>query len=38
MGDILNSVEKPTEERVLEAYDKAEKHHKTITIVLCKLV
>ncbi len=29
MGDILNSVEKPSEERVLEAYDKAEKLHKT---------
>jgi hypothetical protein len=29
MGDILNSVEKPSEERVLEAYEKAEKQHKT---------
>lgn len=29
MGDILNSVEKPSEARVLEAYDKAEKLHKT---------
>ena len=29
MGDILNSVEKPSEARVLEAYDKAEKQHKT---------
>ncbi|MEP1489986.1 MAG: AAA family ATPase [Algibacter sp.] len=29
MGDILNSVEKPSEERVLEAYNKAEKLHKT---------
>jgi len=29
MGDILSSVEKPTEKRVLEAYDKAEKLHKT---------
>ncbi|TMM28687.1 AAA family ATPase [Polaribacter aestuariivivens] len=29
MGDILNSVEKPSEERVLQAYDKAEKLHKT---------
>ncbi|QTD38168.1 AAA family ATPase [Polaribacter batillariae] len=29
MGDILNSVEKPSEERVLQAYDKAEKQHKT---------
>ncbi|WP_439128928.1 AAA family ATPase [Polaribacter sp.] len=27
MGDILNAVEKPSEERVLEAYDKAEKNH-----------
>ncbi|MFT6192957.1 AAA family ATPase [Polaribacter sp.] len=27
MGDILNSVEKPSEERVLEAYDKAAKNH-----------
>ena len=29
MGDILNSIEKPSEERVLEAYDKAENKHKT---------
>jgi hypothetical protein len=29
MGDILNSVEKPSEERVLEAYDKAAQRHKT---------
>ena len=29
MGDILSSVNKPTEERVLEAYDKAEKQYKT---------
>ncbi|WP_028889587.1 AAA family ATPase [Tenacibaculum ovolyticum] len=29
MGDILNAVEKPSEARVLEAYDKAEKLHKT---------
>ena len=29
MGDILNSVEKPSEERVLEAYDKASKKHNT---------
>ena len=29
MGDILNSVEKPSEVRVLEAYDKAEKLHST---------
>lgn len=29
MGDILNSVAKPSEERVLQAYDKAEKLHKT---------
>ncbi|WP_298780984.1 AAA family ATPase [uncultured Polaribacter sp.] len=29
MGDILNSVAKPSEERVLEAYDKAQKLHKT---------
>ncbi|WP_299672674.1 AAA family ATPase [uncultured Polaribacter sp.] len=28
MGDILNSVQKPSEERVLQAYDKAEKQHK----------
>lgn len=27
MGDILNFVEKPSEERVLEAYDKAAKNH-----------
>ncbi|MDB0602697.1 AAA family ATPase [Tenacibaculum maritimum] len=29
MGDILNTIEKPTEQRVLDAYDKAEKLHKT---------
>jgi len=29
MGDILNSVEKPSEARVLEAYNKAEKLHNT---------
>ncbi len=29
MGDILDSVEKPTEERVLEVYDKVESMHKT---------
>ncbi len=29
MGDILSSVEKPNEERVLEAYENAEKLHKT---------
>jgi len=29
MGEILNSVQKPSEERVLEAYDKASKKHKT---------
>ena len=29
MGDILNSVEKPSEERVLEAYEKAEKNHRS---------
>ncbi|WP_218598589.1 AAA family ATPase [Polaribacter sp. NJDZ03] len=29
MGDVLGSVEKPSEARVLEAYDKAEKLHKT---------
>ena len=28
MGDILNSVEKPTEERVLEIYDRVEATHK----------
>ncbi|APG64916.1 hypothetical protein LPB136_05880 [Tenacibaculum todarodis] len=28
MGDILNSIEKPTEERVLEAYDRAENSNK----------
>lgn len=27
MGEILNAVEKPTEERVLEAYEKAENKH-----------
>ena len=29
MGDILNTVEKPSEERVLEAYDRAAQKHKT---------
>ena len=29
MGDVLGSIEKPSEARVLEAYDKAEKLHKT---------
>lgn len=29
MGEILNAVEKPSEERVLEAYDKATLKHKT---------
>lgn len=29
MGDILNSIEKPSEERVLDAYDKAAKSYKT---------
>ncbi|MEP5338648.1 MAG: AAA family ATPase [Algibacter sp.] len=29
MGDILSRVEKPSEERVLEAYNKAEELHKT---------
>ena len=29
MGDILNTVDKPTEERVHDAYDKVEKHFKT---------
>ncbi|MEZ4803043.1 MAG: AAA family ATPase [Gelidibacter sp.] len=29
MGEILNVVEKPSEERVLEVYHKVEKHHKT---------
>ncbi len=29
MGEILNVSEKPTEERVLEAFDKAAKQHKT---------
>jgi hypothetical protein len=29
MGDILSSIEKPNEERVLEAYENAEKLHKT---------
>ncbi len=29
MGDILNTIEKPSEERVFDAYDKAEKMHKT---------
>lgn len=29
MGDILSSVEKPTEERVHEVYDSVEKHFKT---------
>ena len=29
MGDILNVIEKPSEERVLQAYEKAEKQHTT---------
>ena len=29
MGDILSSVEKPSEERVLQAYEKAEKNHRS---------
>lgn len=29
MGDILNQIKKPTEERVLEAYDRAEQKYKT---------
>ncbi|PHR69245.1 MAG: hypothetical protein COA67_10980 [Lutibacter sp.] len=29
MGEILNSIEKPNEERVFEAYERAEKLHKT---------
>ena len=29
MGDILNTIEKPSEERVLEAYDRAAQKHKT---------
>nr|WP_298995302.1 AAA family ATPase [uncultured Polaribacter sp.] len=29
MGDILNTIEKPSEERVLEAYDRAAQQHKT---------
>ena len=29
MGDVLNAIEKPTEARVLEAYEKAEKVFKT---------
>ncbi|MFK8061431.1 MAG: AAA family ATPase, partial [Polaribacter sp.] len=29
MGDVLGSVEKPSEQRVLEAYEKAEKGNKT---------
>ena len=29
MGEILNAVEKPSEERVLEAYDKASKMHNS---------
>ena len=29
MGDVLGAIEKPSEERVLEAYDKAIKLHKT---------
>ncbi|WP_298881032.1 AAA family ATPase [uncultured Polaribacter sp.] len=29
MGEILSSIEKPTEARVLEAYDKAEKNHRS---------
>ncbi|WP_299064700.1 AAA family ATPase [uncultured Polaribacter sp.] len=28
MGDVLGAVEKPSEERVLEAYDRAERNHK----------
>ena len=30
MGEILNVAEKPTEERVLEAFDRSEKNHKSI--------
>ncbi len=29
MGDILSAIEKPSEERVFEAYDKVEKMHQT---------
>ncbi|PWG06314.1 AAA family ATPase [Polaribacter aquimarinus] len=29
MGDILSAVEKPSEERVLEVYDRAERNHKS---------
>ncbi len=29
MGDILESIEKPSEERVLDVYDRVEKSHKT---------
>lgn len=29
MGEILNAIEKPSEARVLEAYDKASQNHKT---------
>ncbi|QXP62659.1 AAA family ATPase [Polaribacter sp. HaHaR_3_91] len=29
MGEILGSVEKPSEQRVLEAYDRAEKNHRS---------
>ncbi|KGL62900.1 AAA family ATPase [Polaribacter sp. Hel1_85] len=29
MGEILSSIEKPSEERVLEAYDRAERNHKS---------
>lgn len=29
MGDVLNSIEKPTEERVHEVYDKVEQQYKT---------
>ena len=28
MGDVLGAIEKPSEERVLEAYDRAERNHK----------
>ncbi|MEO9570422.1 MAG: AAA family ATPase [Polaribacter sp.] len=29
MGEILSAIEKPSEERVLEAYDRAERNHKS---------
>ena len=29
MGDVLNAIEKPSEDRVLEAYEKAAKKHQT---------